>query len=201
MTKSLYILIGLGLSATKMRATIWLLLSLIIYLVVKTLAPAESELHYHSPVAASLPFAAGALAYHFSDKIKLGSVIPTGIATGVVMISCVTARPGGVTTPLIQISFLFATSLFTICLFHIAHKLRVLKSMDDWIGALSYPIYLNHFGAMTLVMAIMGRDDPIQFVFYVSVTSVVAAIVSNLLVDSHVNRVRNSFRRETFRLR
>lgn len=65
------------------------------------------------------------------------------------------------------------------------------------IGVVSYSIYLNHFSAKMLAMTMVDLEDKVLFILLVSAISILVAIMSTLLVDRYVNRLRNSLRRES----
>jgi len=190
-----YCLIALGISASQVRALVWLFISIIMYFVVQVFSSAESDLRYFSPVAASLPFAIGAVAYHFRNVVSAANIVPLGIVAGAAMLLCIFIDAAGVTKPPTQLLFLLATAFFTLSLFHSAKKARALKWVDDQIGALSYPVYLNHFGAMMVALLLVERSAQANFILYTVVISLALAMLNNIVVDVPINKVRNSLRR------
>lgn len=198
-----YALIAFGISRTPNRALAWLAVSVGITAALRTLTSGAGW-QYFSPLAASLPFALGSVAYHYRHLVATKHVRPIGAFCVVVLLisawaSLVMDSPAG------NFVFLGAATILTIVLFQIKASSRMIK-VDDWIGRLSYPMYLNHFGAAMIVMALFafprsGAWTPVvrsnDLVLTVCAVSIVLSVVTYHLVDKPVNSLRSALRRGT----
>ncbi len=69
--------------------------------------------------------------------------------------------------------------------------------MDRWLGELSYPIYINHWLMVPLGAYLMdqwGLGGEQQNAAFITVLSVVFAIILNLFVADPIERLRNRIR-------
>ena len=189
-----YILIALGISRTLLRSCIWLGISLITHIVIDSYASPKSDLHYFSPVAASLPFSIGAVAYHLRSKIPVQKVIPVAITTAITMAFCVILYINEVQGLYLEYLFLVSSVLFIISIFHLRKVFPAIQKLDERIGSVSYSIYLNHYGAMMLSMALVGRQNKYLFFVLTLLFSISIAIVTVSLIDKQVNKLRRHFR-------
>ena len=162
-----YILIGLGLSKHKKVVLSWFALSVIYHAIIIALN-VGFEYQYFTIPAASLPFSAGALIFHYKDKLqRLMNTNP--ITSGVyfphilglmIMFNWYLSRQA------IYLGFklgnLFFYSSFALCALMIivlAEKKTmpfVSKKLDNWLGDFSYPIYLIHYQVGLVVITLLG---------------------------------------------
>jgi len=197
-----YALIGSGLSANKSRTLLWFACSMVSYVFIQMSVARPSDLFYFSPVAASLPFSLGALTFHYGRLCNQSWAVPMALLAGSVMSIVVLLDRDGATKPLTQIPFLLAASVLTLSLFFFANKIGdyvrnplAWRKLDDTVGMLSYPMYLNHFGAMMLVLPwITPKESRLTYSILTLVVSVLLAVMAILLVDNHVNRIRDRLR-------
>lgn len=141
-----YLLISLGISKTKKRTYIWLLLS-ILYFVGTYLYYDIATYRYSAIPAASLPFSLGACLFW---SIKNKRVFNTRIS--IITISFIFFNINAVSSiylpfylkeATIYINMILAM-LLVYLLFNYRPK-KPLKILDDTLGAYSYPIYLSHY--------------------------------------------------------
>lgn len=158
-----YILIGLGLSRFKVLTLLWFALSVIYHLVAMYFAFDWSD-RYFTVVAASLPFATGALIFHFKSRIDVFTARFSSTAVSILLfaLGAFIILNWGVGTLLNQVkgvSFYINYLLIVFVIMILAGvktKNSNLLACDKWWGALSYPIYLMHFQVGFLTMAILN---------------------------------------------
>lgn len=192
-----YILIGLGLSRTATRTLAWFAISLIGTALIAEYLPRNNDLTYFSPVAASLPFATGALAYHardlMSDRSAPWFAAGAGLAIAVAMV--VAGAQLGYTAS--RMAVFIGTPVFVVAMYKISKGYTGrAKVWDDRLGTLSYPIYLNHFTAAMLVVPFLPevvphRSDTV-LALSVLATSIVMAAVMHAVLDPVIDRRRRA---------
>jgi peptidoglycan/LPS O-acetylase OafA/YrhL len=158
-----YACIGLGLSRTRLTSCIWLVCS-ILYHVVALVMEFRWGLRYFPVYAASLPFATGAVIYHYRDflgsLVKLRNPTMDSLIPLSVFITVIINWYTGVS--LGQAKFLFFYSNLVLCalmvLVLVSRPLLpgIPRSFDKWAGDLSYPVYLIHLQAGMIVFAALG---------------------------------------------
>jgi len=158
-----YILIGLGLSKNKLVVVLWVLISVIYHIVVMAMNLGW-EYRYFTIPAASLPFATGALIYHYKKTllellhclhIKINEKLPYIIILGILLnwlIGYIFVNSKGI----------FFYSNFILCGFMVV-ALSGRKSLpcisskfDKWMGDFSYPIYLIHYQVGLIVVSLLS---------------------------------------------
>jgi len=198
-----YVLIGLGLSSNKKRTLLWFKVSLVTYALVHTLVIPPSDLFYFSPIAASLPFSLGALAFHYRNSLNQISPALVGFVSGFIMLTSVLiGKNMGANNPLVQLPFFLGASVLTLSLYLIGNRIRsdsnsknMWERVDNTVGMLSYPMYLNHFGAIILILPwIPSHTAHVSYTALVIITSILLSIVSVYLIDKHINRIRKQVR-------
>ncbi len=157
-----YILIGLGLSRTRLLSCLWLGAS-ILYHVVGVYQGLSFGDRYFPVYAASLPFSAGAVIYHFRESLrsymktgngKLDEWIP--LLAGLAMVA--NYLLGWYASALYGWAFysnIFFAAIMVIILSNQSLLPSITRSFDKWVGDLSYPIYLTHLQAGFIVFAVM----------------------------------------------
>jgi len=201
-----YACIGLGLSKTTRRTIIWFVASLI-YMALTHVLDLESKYRYSAVMAGSLPFASGAMLYHFRDRIAGLApwlVTPVGVTSLFVaffsncLCGCLVVLLGGGD----EIGCLFyyinlILNFFVILALSKQAGLRISRKLDSSIGDYSYPIYLFHYPAgLAVSMILFGearRGFHLDGVFVLLASLPPCLLVSFLLirfVDHPIQRVR-----------
>ncbi len=158
-----YILIGLGISKNKRRTVVWLGLSILYHGLIIAFQMGWHQRYYTIP-AASLPFATGAMIYHFKDRLihyadqKMGRLDPFSayIIFSVILINWfigyLTAQSEGIS---FYLNYVLSAAMVVI----LSEK-RVLplisRTFDRWMGDFSYPIYLIHYQVGLVVVIFSG---------------------------------------------
>lgn len=151
-----YALIGLGISKTPTRTWIWFSFGMI-YTTGVLISDLEWwDYGYFNPAAASLPFATGALMFHYREYIKhiLGKLARLDVACalyGLVLINWYWHYQNGTgLTYGFYINFLINCVLLAV-LTHAPVNTPWLWRLDKRLGDLSYPIYLIHWTVGVIV--------------------------------------------------
>ena len=159
-----YILIGLGISKDRKVVLYWLGLSMFYHILALALK-ANWDHRYFSIPAASLPFATGALIYHYKQNLLkcLNQIIVTAnpympfLIFLSILINCYVGYISGKShTLFFYTNYLLCTIMVVILSERKALPL-VSKKLDNWLGDFSYPTYLFHYQAGLLVVAIMDK--------------------------------------------
>ena len=151
-----YALIGLGLSKTPARTWGWFGLGLVYTIAILIADLPWWDYGYFHPAAASLPFATGALMYHYNAHIKrvLGRMARLDVAillyTLVIFNWYWHYKNGTGLTYGFYLNFVINCILLAV-LTHAQVNNRTLKAFDKRMGDLSYPIYLIHWTVGVLV--------------------------------------------------
>lgn len=192
-----YAIIACGISATMGRSLVWLALSIVYTAVVWAFWPANPSLYYFFFTAGCLPFAIGAALYHaqhlLSERFKWHAV-SIGVLILLVCVILVGMRKID-TWKTIYFSLLPATALVVVGLYKINPSPSWSK-WDDRIGSISYPIYLNHYLAASLLTHFYPiRANQGSFsVLFVMALSIMMAILLVLLVDQPIERIRKKIK-------
>lgn len=184
---SFYILIGLGASRTRATTTVWLILSLIYVVVIRRLHPEGGGYLYETIPAGSLPFAVGALAWHYREALPK-SVDPClliaarwGLYGAVLLLLSLTGAKWLVMAGnWINIAL---SAAIVCCLFRLRPTV-----LDRTIGDFSYPTYLLHM-QMGIVASLFVTTEMAIFTVGLGLT-IAAGAVSARLVDPAIERVR-----------
>lgn len=183
-----YALIGLGISKTFWRSALWMAASCAYTSIVASVAPNDPNLNYFWPFAAMLPFSIGATIYHVRDKFpkEWAKTIAVACVAGMAVTVHFRAEPSTTTVFLLFAGFM-AISLYNI-------KIPGLKSVDDWLGSLSYPLYLVHYSAAAIAAMLVGSYGHKRVAWTALGISLVMSWIVVILVDKPVNRLRNMVR-------
>jgi len=157
-----YILIGLGISKNKKYVLSWLALS-VIYHVVVISKGLGGEYRYYPISAASLPFATGALIYHYKREFisYIGRIagntkeyLPALVFMGILINWYV----GGLTA--FRGAFFYSNFILCALMVVVLSEQKTLpyisKKFDKWMGDFSYPIYLIHYQIGLIVIVLLG---------------------------------------------
>jgi len=161
-----YICIGLGLSKNKKITLIWFFLSIIYHIVAISLNW-KWEYRYFAIPAASLPFAMGAVVYHYKDNVELllkntiykikmvENLFPLVLFclilfnwSGAFFIDNMEGWP--------FYSNLLLNTLLIVVLVNCNQLPLVSRAFDKWMGDFSYPIYLIHYQVGLVVIIFFG---------------------------------------------
>lgn len=151
-----YALIGLGLSKTKTRTWLWFGAGTIYTAAIFATNLPWWDYGYFHPAAASLPFATGALMYHYKGEIgrTIGSFARLDVAIllyGVVLLNWYWQYKNGSGLSIgFYLNFLINCLLLAV-LTHVKVENKRLLNFDKKMGDLSYPIYLIHWTVGVLV--------------------------------------------------
>jgi peptidoglycan/LPS O-acetylase OafA/YrhL len=200
-----YVLIGLGLSRTRMRSSIWLSCSLI-YTVTMIASGADYYDLYGFIPAGSLPFATGACVWHWREELR-------GLLDRFLPIRAELFMAGGMAWFLpfalidkytgieaAKIAGLYLNiplaAIVTIVLFN-ARRSNGIRRIDNLLGKYSYPVYLLHWpmGALAswswLGKPVHGINGPSLVVFGLAFLLTLAASTAIILiVDPVVDSLR-----------
>ncbi|TAA47865.1 acyltransferase family protein [Corallincola spongiicola] len=183
-----YILIGLGLSRCRSVTWIWFVSS-VAYHLFSIVSNAGWEARYFTIYAASLPFSAGALVFHYKKEIGekielLHSAIKLGLPFLLFAAISINWLIGYLTKTSETVAFY---SNFLLCLLMIMVLCNtrdlpfISKRFDKFCGELSYPIYLLHLQVAMVTMFVMNasgvnvkRPDLLLFVVATPIILLVA---------------------------
>ncbi len=207
-----YVLIGLGLSRTPLRTMVWIILSLLYIVVTYAMIGGGAALYSAIP-AGSLPFAAGAMAWHYRSEIygrmqhlKLDRPVSLIVLRWVIWASFLgmhTLTGAGWLVALGNYVNIGLSMLIVCVLFHERPAER-LKRIDKAVGDFSYPIYLLHWqGAAIASMLLFGElvRGPTPAGLSAAALGLVITILLGLVcarvIDPAVERRRTKIRKAT----
>lgn len=200
----MYALIAFGISRNRVFSIIWLAVSFVYFVWAVKFSPGGAYYTHFSVMAASLPFALGAVLFHFRDVI----VSPRWLTLvgGIVAALCLyllgrgwipykEVFDGYLTYWNLRILFIISNAVLILGLYQIAKQApSSLRRFDDLVGRVSYPMYLNHYGAAMCAALIMSSEKGAQFGIAVWVISLILSILTAWLVDAPVERLRTRVR-------
>ncbi|MFA6002164.1 MAG: acyltransferase [Thermoleophilia bacterium] len=161
-----YIFIGLGISKNKRIVFFWFGISVIYHIAVIILGGSWSD-RYYSIAAASLPFSTGALIYHFKNELpsymkfidrETQSYLPAVIFCGIIF-NWICGYLTGLSTSLFFYTNYFLCALMVLALVDRKSLPYISKKFDNFMGTLSYPMYLVHYQVGLFVIVILGMMD------------------------------------------
>ena len=201
-----YLLIGLGLSRTKLITTIWLLTS-IVYMIYYNLNH-QLGLAYGSIFSASLPFSIGAFCYHYRfaifallDKTQVRKLLVFSFIVNLGLLATAPLYlPNSViwkVTLLCNFLNIVMSALMAVLLF------KIDKSIDSkWnkiLGDMSYPVYVFHWSGALIAAALIDNFDRqsnemVIFLIGILVTLGISYSVEKL-ISSKLNTIRERIKR------
>jgi len=196
-----YVCIGLGLSRFRTSTLLWFLFSAA-YTLFIVLTDAPWGQRYYSIGAASLPFATGAMIYHWRDShAKYCSFIVTNRWMPPFLLSLIVGNLG-LSTYIgtedlwgLYINWLLCSAMI-VALFRRTQLPFVSRRFDSWLGNLSYPIYLLHFPLGFALLYFYRQWDlsvsgPGAAMFLFSVVPVLLlAWLMSIVVELPIERIR-----------
>lgn len=208
-----YIAIGLGASRTRTSTIIWVGAS-VVYVVAAYAAGGGGPNLYSAVPAGSLPFAMGALTFHYRDTLqnllsdmRIADPRPLIIARWA---SCVLFTSGNAATGFGWLISLgnyvnITISVLIVCTLYHAQPNPSLRRFDRHVGNLSYPIYLLHWqmGAVASMLLfgtlIRGQSvDGLAAAGLGLVLTLLLSLVCARLIDPTVEQLRTRVRQNAF---
>lgn len=160
-----YICIGLGLSINKRVVVGWLVAS-VLYHVIIIVAQLGWEPRYFTIAAASLPFATGALIYHYGREavdfisrvipILMHRYSPLALLLLLLVNWLLGYMLGGAKSVFFYTSYVI-TALEVVLLAQAKELPFISKKFDKFMGDLSYPLYLIHYQVALIVMVSLQK--------------------------------------------
>jgi peptidoglycan/LPS O-acetylase OafA/YrhL len=145
-----YLCIGLGLSRNRQLTLAWFVLSVIITLYL-LLSGADFMRRYVTVGAASLPFATGALIFHWREDLQARlrfitqpTVAPLVLFLLLLLSHFIALVSGHSATAGFYLNYAVC-ALLVISLMGRKQLPLISRRLDNWLGDLSYPIYLIHY--------------------------------------------------------
>lgn len=193
-----YALIGAGLARTPARAHLWLAMSLL-YVGACILSGGGARLLYFSPLAASLPFSVGAVVYHHRGLLTARRAPQTLAAS---LAACVLLMAPLFGLQYRRVLLCAAAGACVLSLYRLPPS--KFKAVDDALGALSYPIYLNHFLCASLLVLILDAFGLGRLIFGpatlasglgVAAMSIAMASLTSRFFDRRIDRLRRKIRK------
>lgn len=188
-----YVIIACGVSATLGRSLVWLALGIAYTIVVWAFWPMNLTLLYFLFLAGSLPFAMGAALFHvqhlFPERFRWHA-IAIGVPVLLVCVVLVGMEKVDMWGP-IYFAFLPATALTVLGLYKIKPSSSWAK-LDDRIGSVSYPIYLDHYLAASLLTyfyPVRANEGSYQVLFVMALSLAIAVLLVRF-VDQPIERIR-----------
>ena len=199
-----YVLIGLGLSKSRLISTIWLIISFC-WVAVTIFKSGYLFLGYGNVIQASLPFAMGAWIYHYCEAVnkfiqflRVRVVVFLYCANILFVLLCQIFIPDKawfISMLGTWVNLLFS-ALMIVTLFKYG-GLYFNKRIDSFLGDLSYPIYLFHWSGVAF-MSWLITDDMSKgpLVFFAGLTfTILVSILVNKYVNKNTERLRNRVRK------
>lgn len=206
-----YILIGLGLSKTKLRTLLWFLIG-IIYTVFSLATDAPWRDRYSVIWAASLPFSIGALIYYYESKLiqslnkmKLNKPILWFSLILLNFLFFLFLKHFSNYNGLLHYGFYLNLAFTSLCIISlIKSNIHLTKRIDNWVGQFSYPIYLIHIQIGAVIFVLINRYSSYQYsniiemgivqrIIFLFVSIVFTLLISYSMlkvIDGPINRLR-----------
>jgi peptidoglycan/LPS O-acetylase OafA/YrhL len=152
-----YVAIGLGLSRTRFTTALWLGAAAL-YTVIVNYRDMGLYYTYYSIPAASLPFATGALIYHYreafikSAQVLNGAYLPLALFSLLLLNYAISRELGVVRSYGFYVNYIL-NALLVVSLAGRQSIPLLSARQDRWLGDLSYPIYLIHYQAALLMLS------------------------------------------------
>jgi len=192
-----YLLIGLGISKSKLRTNIWFTCS-ICYVLYNNILLKQYGLDYGNFISASLPFSIGAMLFFHKNTIqnlllkfhlfKLRTV--TSLFTfNVIFCSTVVfifPEQSWKIVILCKAVNLVLSAVMVIKLSETKSDTPLIKSIDKFTGDLSYPVYVFHWAAACFASWLLytsPQKGPMAFTIGLVLTIVVSVIVNKFIND------------------
>ncbi len=187
-----YVAIGLFLGKRKDVVIVWLLLSILYHV----FAVMKGWPRYAPVYAASLAFSLGSFLFHYRDIIRRYLPQSSGFAAlaltvFVVFTLTVHLLPMEIKIIPFYINMIFSAVL-VILLSNVKTRSKKLKAVDNFLGDLSYPIYLSQWLVAVLVSQLFGLDKSVALLLMVMPFLLAFSVMIKYLVDDPIEKVRRS---------
>lgn len=158
-----YVAIGLGLSRTRVLTVVWFAVSVGYHVAATALDMSWNWRYFYIP-AASLPFATGAMLYHFRPQLlaaarRVKSLDGVLLAVVVMLFFNWTVMHQSEATKALGFYLNYAINALLMGVLIAMQGMgrhRAIRTLDKKIGDLSYPIYLIHF-QVAIVAALLAE--------------------------------------------
>jgi len=201
-----YACIGLGLSRNRPVTLAWFSLS-VLYTGWLFLTDPVWGHRYYTLGAASLPFATGAMIWHYRDELQTicGRVttmryMPAFLFAGILINWYIGRKLGTQTGISFYINFLLCCVMI-ITLFPRRELPLVSRGFDDWMGSLSYPLYVIHVPLaypLRYMFQQLGipitRPEPLFFALSLPFLILAAWLIA-VTVEANTDRLRGLIKR------
>jgi len=206
-----YVTIAVGISKSKVYTALWFLVS-VFYIVFTYIFELDYGYRYNNIFSGSLPFAIGALIFHYREEIlnvrffsRYSSVFVFGAFFLVNIVLSMVMKYKDYAGFYFEISYVtnyFICFLMICSLMAISVSGRYL-SVDKFFGDLSYPVYLIHW-QVGLVSSWILFERPVQGHTLEGIVSFLLAIIITIsvskllviLVDSNMSAIRSRIRKK-----
>lgn len=202
-----YILIGLGLSKNKRLTIVWFAVSVLYHAAAIGYQWGWGS-RYYSMAAASLPFATGALIYHYRQellallsrhKVTSLGVFPYCVAF-LIIINWAAGLMLNQSTGLFFYSNYILCALMVVVLSDKKELPFISKKFDKWMGDFSYPIYLIHYQVGMLVVVLfsatgisVARPDLILMLASVPAIFALSWLIT-VLLERPIEAIRSGYK-------
>jgi len=206
-----YILIGLGLSKNKKITCYWFILSLA-YHVIALIYDFGWAHRYFTIFAASLPFATGAMIFHYKagllnkfNKLNFTSKYLPYLGYTLLIFNWAVGLKTGLADSYFFYSNYLICSLFLLVLIEQKNIAGISQKLDSKLGDFSYPIYLLHYqaGIIAIMMASgvgveLERGSFVLVAWSLPVLFCISWLV-NQFVEKYVQKARTRIKAATKR--
>lgn len=205
-----YVLIALGISKNKSFSVFWLILS-VIYFVYTLLAGMGYEYRYNHILAGTLPFSLGAVLYHyfnFFEKVPVKNNLAISVSLFIINIIVLLTldlldKYESIFGVFYIFNYILSVVIITLLFKVNKEKIKpVYLKLDNFLGNLSYPVYLSHWGVGLLVSFYLFKEPDRGLSFSGITTFLVSTVIclslgwlSSSVVDNNVEKVRKLIKR------
>lgn len=204
-----YLCIGLGLSKTKQRAWVWFAVS-VVYHVAVSATKLGWNFRYSIIPGASLPFATGALIFLYKDELlrligRLNTNFTPYLLVALVFINLFVGSKLGTTHGASFYVNYLINAMVVISLSGRESLLGISRTVDNWLGDFSYPIYLIHYQVGLLVIIVYGMfgteiHRPDMLLAFSSLPVILAFTwILIVTVERPMETIRDRLKREKWR--
>lgn len=207
-----YILIGLGVSKNKRITATWLILS-IIYHITGAILQVSWKFRYATIPAASLPFATGALIFHYR-RVWIRYITPLAgkayrylpfILGFAILANWGSGFLTGRLTGIYFYSNYVLCAVMVVVLSDREELPGINRKFDKWMGDFSYPIYLIHYQIGMVLIAVLAtagielkRPDPMLLFVSIPVIFFCAWIVT-VTLERPIELIRSKIKNQQLR--
>jgi len=202
-----YVTMAFFLVRTRITTIIWFCASILFtgYTIVRGY---DFALRYETLIAGSLPFSTGAMIYLFKDELRIITKKYFIIIIALYSLNLVLTRRLG--WEYMNLAGLYVSYILSACaIIYLAdvssvNRPRWFAQFDQFLGDLSYPIYLCHWPVAIYISCIFysGILPRSSRLFFVSIIFInVISLIIHVLIEKNVNRVRARVKTQGIHLR